>query len=87
MPFLEKMGITCPQYLFFMVLWKHGNLSMNEIGEKLLLNTNTLSPLIKRLEKLNLLDHKRSTQDERSLRVELTEKGKDLKYNASEVPQ
>ncbi len=86
-PFLEKMGITYPQYLVLMVLWEHGNLAVNQIGEKLLLNTNTLSPLIKRMEKLDLLNRTRSTQDERSVRVELTEKGKDLKIHASEVPQ
>ncbi len=86
-PFLEKMGITYPQYLVLIVLWEHGNLSVNQIGEKLLLNTNTLSPLVKRMEKLDLLNRTRSTQDERSVRVELTEKGKDLKLQASEVPQ
>jgi DNA-binding MarR family transcriptional regulator len=74
-PFLEKMGITYPQYLVLMVLWEHGNLSVNQIGEKLLLNTNTLSPLIKRMEKIDLLNRTRSTKDERSVRVELTEKG------------
>ncbi|WP_034924688.1 MarR family winged helix-turn-helix transcriptional regulator [Gillisia sp. CAL575] len=86
-PFLEKMGITYPQYLVLMVLWEHGNLSVNQIGEKLLLNTNTLSPLIKRMAKIDLLNRTRSTEDERSVRVELTEKGKDLKNLASEVPQ
>ena len=86
-PFLEKMDITYPQYLVLMVLWEHGNLSVNQIGEKLLLNTNTLSPLIKRMAKIDLLNRTRSTEDERSVRVELTEKGKDLKNLASEVPQ
>ncbi len=85
-PFLEKMGITYPQYLVLMVLWEHGNLSVNQIGEKLLLNTNTLSPLIKRMEKIDLLNRTRSTKDERSVRIELTKKGKSLKTDASEVP-
>jgi DNA-binding MarR family transcriptional regulator len=85
-PFLEKMGITYPQYLVLMVLWEHGNLSVNQIGEKLLLNTNTLSPLIKRMEKIDLLNRTRSTKDERSVRIELTKKGKSLKADASEVP-
>ncbi|TXD91927.1 MarR family winged helix-turn-helix transcriptional regulator [Gillisia hiemivivida] len=85
-PFLEKMGITYPQYLVLMVLWEQGNLSVNQIGEKLLLNTNTLSPLIKRMEKIDLLNRTRSTKDERSVRIELTKKGKSLKADASEVP-
>ncbi|WP_034886611.1 MarR family winged helix-turn-helix transcriptional regulator [Gillisia sp. JM1] len=86
-PFLKKMGITYPQYLVLMVLWEHSNLSINQIGEKLLLNTNTLSPLIKRMEKIDLLNRTRSTKDERSVRVELTKKGKSLKSHASEVPR
>ncbi len=51
-PFLEKMGLTYPQYLVLLVLWEHGSLSINQIGKKLHLNTNTLSPLIKRMEKI-----------------------------------
>jgi len=86
-PFLEKMNLTYPQYLVLLVLWEHGNLSINQIGEKLLLNTNTLSPLIKRMEKLDLLNRTRSQEDERSVRIALTEKGKSLKTEASEVPQ
>jgi len=86
-PFLEKMNLTYPQYLVLLVLWEHGNLSINQIGEKLLLNTNTLSPLIKRMEKLDLLNRTRSKEDERSVRIALTEKGKSLKTEASEVPQ
>lgn len=86
-PFLEKMDLTYPQYLVLLVLWEHGNLSINQIGEKLLLNTNTLSPLIKRMEKLDLLNRTRSQEDERSVRIALTEKGKSLKTEASEVPQ
>lgn len=86
-PFLENMGITYPQYLVLLVLWEHGNLSINQIGEKLLLNTNTLSPLIKRMEKIELLNRTRSAKDQRSVLVELTEKGRSLKTHASQVPR
>lgn len=86
-PYLEKMGLTYPQYLVLLVLWEHGKLSVNQIGEKLLLNTNTLSPLIKRMEKMDLLKRARSKQDERSVLVELTEKGLSYKANATPIPQ
>jgi len=86
-PYLEKMGLTYPQYLVLLVLWEHGELSMNQIGEKLLLNTNTLSPLIKRMEKMNLLKRARSEQDERSVLVGLTERGISYKSDAAPVPE
>jgi len=86
-PFLEKMGLTYPQYLVLLVLWEHGDLSINQIGEKLHLNTNTLSPLIKRMEKIELLNRTRSAKDERSVLVELTEKGRSLKTHAAPVPR
>lgn len=54
-PFLDEMGITYPQYLVLMVLWENDNLSVNQITEKLFLNTNTVSPLLKRMEKMNLI--------------------------------
>lgn len=86
-PYLEKMGLTYPQYLVLLVLWEHGKLSVNQIGEKLLLNTNTLSPLIKRMEKMDLLKRARSKKDERSVLVGLTEKGLSYKADATPIPQ
>lgn len=86
-PFLEGLGLTYPQYLVLLVLWENDNLSINQIGEKLLLNTNTLSPLIKRMEKMELLDRSRSKSDERSVLIELTDKGKELKENAIPIPE
>jgi len=86
-PYLEKMGLTYPQYLVLLVLWEHDNLSMNQIGEKLHLNTNTLSPLIQRMEKMSLLKRARSERDERSVLVELTEKGLSFKNDAAPVPE
>jgi len=86
-PFLEEMGLTYPQYLVLLVLWENDNISMNKIGEKLLLNTNTLSPLVKRMEKMELLQRKRSDKDERNVFIQLTEKGKKLKNTAVPIPE
>jgi DNA-binding MarR family transcriptional regulator len=85
-PFLDKMGITYPQYLVLMVLWENDTLSVNQITEKLLLNTNTLSPLLKRMEKMEIIERNRSEEDERSVIITLTEKGKQLKKQANLIP-
>lgn len=86
-PYLEKMGITYPQYLVLMVLWENNSISVNQISEKLLLNTNTLSPLLKRMEKLNLLHRNRSIEDERKVVIKLSEKGEDLQIQAAPIPE
>jgi DNA-binding MarR family transcriptional regulator len=86
-PYLDEMGITYPQYLVLLVLWENDSLSVNQITEKLLLNTNTLSPLLKRMEKMELLQRNRSETDERSVIVQLTEKGKNLKDQAKPIPE
>ena len=62
-PYLEELGITYPQYLVLMVLWENDEVSINQITEKLLLNTNTLSPLLKRMEKIDLVHRTRSKED------------------------
>lgn len=85
-PYLDEMGITYPQYLVMMVLWEKDDVSVNQISEELLLNTNTLSPLLKRMEKLELIKRTRSTEDERMVLVKLTEKGRNLKIQAAPVP-
>lgn len=85
-PYLDKMGITYPQYLVLLTLWENNGLSVNQITKKLLLNTNTLSPLLKRMEKLELLKRNRSSEDERSVIVELTEKGQQLREQALPIP-
>ena len=86
-PFLDQMGLTYPQYLVLMVLWENDGLSVNTISEKLMLNTNTLSPLLKRMEKMALLQRQRSSKDERSVLVHLSEKGAELKSAARPVPK
>ena len=86
-PYLDEMGITYPQYLVLMVLWESDNVSVNQITQKLLLNTNTVSPLLKRMEKLELIERNRSIEDERIVIVQLTEKGKLLKGQAKPIPE
>jgi DNA-binding MarR family transcriptional regulator len=86
-PHLDKLGITYPQYLVLMVLWENDKLTVNQITEKLLLNTNTLSPLLKRMQKMELLQRNRSSEDERSVFIQLTEKGKQLKIQAMPIPE
>jgi DNA-binding MarR family transcriptional regulator len=85
-PYLDEMGITYPQYLVLMVLWENDELTVNQISDKLLLNTNTLSPLLKRMEKMELLERNRSSEDERSVIVQLTDRGKQLKTKALPIP-
>ncbi len=85
-PFLEALGITYPQYLVLMVLWEHGEKTVNDIAQTLLLNTNTITPLLKRMEKMGLIERVRSLQDERKILVYVTEKGKDLEEKAASIP-
>ena len=86
-PYLDEMGLTYPQYLVLIVLWENDKLTVNQISEKLLLNTNTISPLLKRMEKMELLKRNRSSKDERSVIVQLTNKGKTLKVKALPIPE
>ena len=86
-PFLDEMGLTYPQYLVLMVLWENNTLSVNKISEKLMLKTNTLSPLLKRMEKVGLLNRTRSKEDERIVVVQLTKKGQQLKSEARPIPE
>lgn len=86
-PYLDELGITYPQYLVFLVLWETDKISVNQISEKLMLNSNTLSPLLKRMEKMNLLERNRSERDERIVIIQLTEKGRLLKDKAKPIPE
>jgi MarR family transcriptional regulator, organic hydroperoxide resistance regulator len=86
-PWLDKMGITYPQYLVLMVLWETDNISVNEISEKLILKTNTITPLLKRMASLGIVSRKRSESDERKVIIQLTKKGKHMKDKAARVPE
>lgn len=86
-PFLDELDITYPQYLVMMVLWENDGLSVNHIGEKLYLDSGTLTPLLKRLETKGFIQRKRKKEDERVVEVFTTETGKALKANACEIPE
>ena len=85
-PFLEEIGITYSQYLVLMVLWEQDGLTVNQIGEKLYLDSGTLTPLLKRLETKSYILRQRKSTDERSVEVKLTEIGEDLKKQACAIP-
>ncbi|MEU4352919.1 MarR family transcriptional regulator [Streptomyces sp. NPDC023838] len=83
---LKELGLTYPQYLVMLVLWEHGPQPVKVIGERLRLDSGTLSPLLKRLEAAGLVTRERSAEDERSVTVRLTEEGSDLRVRALPVP-
>ena len=86
-PYLDKLDITYPQYLVLMILWEEDSIAVNDISKKLILNTNTITPLLKRMEQQGLLKRERSKEDERKVIVQLTEKGKQLQEQASLIPE
>ena len=75
---LNTLGITYPQYLVLMVLWEKDNQPVNDIAHRLLLETNTVTPLLQRMEKLGIVNRKKGEQDKRQQIVSLTKKGKKL---------
>jgi DNA-binding MarR family transcriptional regulator len=81
-PILNTLGITYPQYLVLMVLWEGDNLPVNDIAHRLLLETNTVTPLLQRMEKLGLVSRRKGEQDKRQQFVSLTEKGKAMEEQA-----
>lgn len=86
-PLLNKLGITYPQYLVLLVLWEHNAMSVTQITKLLLLDTSTLTPLLKRLEKIGYITRKRSVTDERVVMIELTETGDKLRNEACMIPE
>jgi len=84
---LDALGLTYTQYVVMMALWEHGTMTQRELGELVHLDSGTLTPLLKRLEKQGLLDRKRSKEDERVLHLSLTKEGEVLKEKALEVPE
>lgn len=85
-PWLDKLKLTYPQYLVMLVLWEEQALSVTQLGKKLYLNTNTLTPLLKKLKDKGLVSKERSAEDERTVYIGLTAKGLKLKAHAEEVP-
>ena len=81
-PMLTELGITYPQYLVLMVLWEKDCQPVNDIARRLLLETNTVTPLLQRMEKLGIISRKRGEQDKRQHLVSLTAKGRDMEQKA-----
>jgi DNA-binding MarR family transcriptional regulator len=86
-PYLDKLGLTYPQYLVMLVLWQHDDVLVKSIGEKLFLDSGTLTPLLKRLEASALIARTRDESDERQVRITLTREGRALKKKAQGVPR
>ncbi len=86
-PLLDAHGLTYPQYLALLVLWEQDNLPVSHIGERLFLDSGTLTPLLKRLEAAGLVLRTRDTEDERRVRITLTSQGRALQKSAEQVPR
>ena len=85
-PVLKPLGLTYTQYIVFLVLWEKDGLTVGEIGEKLLLDNGTLSPLLKKMEQAGYVRRERSREDERVVVITLTEAGRALQEKAKDVP-
>lgn len=86
-PLLEALELTYPQYLVMLVLWEHEAQTVNQLGDKLKLDSGTLTPLLKRMETKAFVTRIRSTVDERIVNISLTEKGVALKEKAACIPK
>ncbi len=84
--YFGDLDITYPQYLVLMVLWEEDEMSVNSIGKRLHLDSGTLTPLLKRMESKELILRSRCKADERTVRISLTDKGKQLKQKAVKIP-
>ncbi|WP_431098585.1 MarR family winged helix-turn-helix transcriptional regulator [Polaromonas aquatica] len=85
-PMLEEMGLTYPQYLAMLVLWEQDGLTVSELGERLYLDSGTLTPLLKRMESAGLVSRIRAVEDERRVHITLTAAGRKLKARAAKIP-
>jgi DNA-binding MarR family transcriptional regulator len=85
-PLLDELGLTYPQYLVMLVLWEGDGLMVSELGQRLYLDSGTLTPLLKRLEAAGLVSRLRDADDERRVHIHLTAAGRKLKARAAKVP-
>ena len=86
-PLLEALSLTYPQYVAMVVLWERDGRTVSELGDKLHLDSGTLTPLLKRLEAAGLVQRERDTEDERQVRIRLTKAGLALKEKARAIPE
>lgn len=85
-PILEPLGLTYTQYIAMMVMWEHKSISVKDMGKVLFLDSGTLTPMLKKMEKAGWVQRKRSENDERIVIVTITERGEALQDKAAEVP-
>lgn len=85
-PLLDELGLTYPQYLTMLVLWEQDGLTVSELGQRLYLDSGTLTPLLKRLESSGLISRIRAVEDERRVHITLTAAGRKLKTRAAKIP-
>jgi DNA-binding MarR family transcriptional regulator len=85
-PYLDPIGLTYTQYIAMMVLWERKTISVKELGERLYLDSGTLTPLLKRLESKGFIKRERSTEDERVVNATIMKAGEQLREQAKEVP-
>jgi DNA-binding MarR family transcriptional regulator len=85
-PLLDELGLTYPQYLVMLVLWERDGLTVSGLGERLSLDSGTLTPLVKRLEAAGLVTRIRDVEDERRVHVTLTAAGRRMKQRALKIP-
>ena len=85
-PFLDEIGLTYTQYIAMMVMWEEKSVNVKELGERLFLDSGTLSPLLKKLESKGLITRERNLKDERNLTIKITQKGENLKEEAVKIP-
>ena len=86
-PFLKPLGLTYTQYIVLLVLWEHDGVSVTEIGEKLMLDNGTLSPLLKKMEQAGYVARRRCREDDRVVEITLTEAGRALQEKAKDIPR
>ena len=85
-PWLKPLGLTYTQYIVFLVLWEKDGVSVSEIGEKLMLDNGTLSPLLKKMEKAGYIERRRCREDDRVVEITLTEEGRSLQEKVKDIP-
>ena len=85
-PLLEPLGLTYTSYITLLSLWEKDDVPVKELGERLFLDSGTLTPLLKKLEEQQIITRNRSTKDERTVFIKLTQKGKDLREHCTDIP-
>ncbi|MBQ3922598.1 MAG: MarR family transcriptional regulator [Spirochaetales bacterium] len=86
-PFLEPLGLTYTSYITLMSLWEQENVSVNKLGNRLFLDSGTLTPLLKKMESQGLITRQRGVQDERNVYIKLTKAGRELEEKCKDIPQ